>query len=69
MLFIFSILYPQILRRRPYVVVDRMNYNYADWVYRKYRLQDKLSDDFFCQARRKIHDMCIEVGLECHLVQ
>jgi len=52
-----------------YVLVDRMNYNYADWVYRKYRLQDKLTDDFFFKARREIHDMCIEVGLECHLVQ
>ncbi len=51
-----------------YVMVDRMNYNYADWVYRKYRLQDKLSDDFFCHARRNIYDECLEIGLECHLV-
>ena len=25
-----------------YVIIDRMNYHYADWVYRKYGLEDKL---------------------------
>ena len=28
--------------RVDYVIVDRMNYNYADWVYRKYGLNNKL---------------------------
>lgn len=51
-----------------YVLVDRMNYNYADWVYRKYGLQGKLSDDYFCQARKLIYDKCTELGLECRLV-
>jgi pyruvate,orthophosphate dikinase len=30
-----------------YVIVDRLNYYYADWVYRKYGLEDKRSDEFF----------------------
>lgn len=30
-----------------YVLFDRMNYHDADWVYRKYGLEDKLSDEFF----------------------
>jgi DNA repair photolyase len=34
-----------------YVLIDRMNYHYADWVYRKYGREDKLSDDFFHRAR------------------
>jgi hypothetical protein len=29
-----------------YILVDRMNYHYADWVYKKYGLEDKLSGDF-----------------------
>ena len=29
------------------VILDRMNYHYADWVYRKYGMVDKLSDEFF----------------------
>ncbi len=62
-------LLPRILAGKVrYVLVDRMNYNYADWVYRKYGLQGKLSDDYFCQARKLIYDKCTELGLECRLV-
>jgi hypothetical protein len=27
-----------------YAIIDRMNYNYADWVYRNYGLDDKMTD-------------------------
>lgn len=30
-----------------YVLMDRMNYHDADWVYRKYGLMDKLTDEYF----------------------
>jgi hypothetical protein len=30
-----------------YALIDRMNYHYADWVYRKYGLEDTFTDDFF----------------------
>ncbi len=30
-----------------FVLTDRMNYHYADWVYRKYGLVDKMSDEYF----------------------
>jgi len=33
-----------------YILVDRMNYSYANWVHTKYGLEDKLSDDFFVSA-------------------
>jgi DNA repair photolyase len=36
-----------------YVLVDRMNYHYADWVYRKYGLADKLTDDHFSRVRQE----------------
>lgn len=29
------------------IIVDRMNYNHADWVYKKYGLEDKITDGFF----------------------
>ncbi len=32
------------------VIVDRMNYHYADWVYRKHGLQDKMTDEFFVRT-------------------
>ncbi len=37
-----------------YLLLDRMNYHYADWIYRKYGLEDKLSDDFFRRTRQKL---------------
>jgi hypothetical protein len=30
-----------------YIIVDRMNYNYANWIYSRYGLADKLTDEFF----------------------
>ncbi|MDO9535559.1 MAG: radical SAM protein [Bacillota bacterium] len=37
-----------------YLLIDRMNYHYADWVYRKNGLEDKLTDDFFNETRQKL---------------
>ena len=36
------------------VIYDRMNYHYADWVYRKYGLMDKLSDDYFHRTQQAL---------------
>jgi len=36
-----------------YVLIDRMNYHYADWVYRKYGMEDALTDDFFERIRQE----------------
>lgn len=51
-----------------YIVVDRMNYNHANWVYKKYRIQDSLSDDFFHETSRKLADLCMKSRIECRLV-
>ncbi len=51
-----------------YILIDRMNYHYADWVYRKNGLQNKRSDEFFCQAGHKIADACMKLGIDCRLV-
>jgi DNA repair photolyase len=37
-----------------HVIFDRMNYNNADWVYRKYQLMDKLSDEYFEGTRQRL---------------
>jgi DNA repair photolyase len=50
-----------------YILVDRMNYNYANWVYSKYGLEDKLSDDFFHRTGREIASVCEELGIDCRL--
>jgi DNA repair photolyase len=50
------------------VIIDRMNYHYADWVYRKYRLEDKRSDDFFQRTGHALVNACKKYGIDCNLV-
>jgi DNA repair photolyase len=47
-----------------YIIVDRMNYHYADWIYRKYGLEDKLTDDFFQSTSRALTDTCEKSGIK-----
>jgi DNA repair photolyase len=39
-----------------YVIVDRMNYNYADWVYNKFNLQYAMTPSFFSSEKEKLAD-------------
>jgi DNA repair photolyase len=47
------------------VILDRMNYNHADWVYRKYGLQDKMTDAFFNQAEQALSEAFARQGVRC----
>ena len=49
-----------------YVRLDRLNYHYADWVYRQYGLMDKISDDFFERTRDKLSASFREMGVACY---
>ena len=51
-----------------YIIVDRMNYNHADWVYRKYGLYSKLTDNFFHRTSRELASACRGLGIECRVV-
>ena len=51
-----------------YIIVDRMNYNHADWVYRKYGLGSKLTDHFFYRTGRELASICRRLGIECRVV-
>jgi len=46
-----------------YVLTDQMNYNYANWVYRKYGLEDKMTDDFFLSIERKLSSDFARLGI------
>ena len=48
-----------------YVIVDRMNYHYADWVYRKYGLDDKMTDDYFYRTERTLSSTFAKSGISC----
>jgi DNA repair photolyase len=48
-----------------YVIFDRMNYHYADWVYRKYGLEDKMTDDYFYRTERTLSSTFAKSGISC----
>jgi hypothetical protein len=48
-----------------YVMLDRMNYHYADWVYRKYSLGDKMTDDYFYRMEQTLSSAFAELGIIC----
>ena len=51
-----------------YALVDRMNYHYADWVYRRYGLEYAMTDGFFAQMKRELADGFEKVGIPCQLL-
>jgi DNA repair photolyase len=40
-----------------YILIDRMNYHYADWLYKKYGLEDKLSDEYFYRTKQALETL------------
>ena len=48
-----------------HVILDRMNYHYADWVYRKYGLEDKLSDEYFDRTEQILSSTFAKLGISC----
>jgi DNA repair photolyase len=60
---------PEVLAGKvDYMLVDRMNYDYGNWVYRKYGLEDKMTDDFFSRTGRGIASSCEELDIICRIV-
>jgi DNA repair photolyase len=51
-----------------YVLVDRMNYHYGDWVYRKHRLEQAMSCSFFVSRGKELVSAFDKQGVECRLV-
>jgi DNA repair photolyase len=37
-----------------YVLVDKMNYHYADWVYRKFKLEHAMNNNFFNSQKEEL---------------
>jgi DNA repair photolyase len=51
-----------------YVLVDRMNYHYSDWVYRKYRLEEAMSYDFFFSKGNELASAFAKQDIECRVL-
>jgi DNA repair photolyase len=41
----------QLSGKADYVLIDRMNYHYADWVYRRHKLEYAMNEKFFTQKK------------------
>lgn len=48
-----------------YVRLDRMNYHYGDWVYRKYGLEDYLTDEYFYSTEQILSSAFEAAGISC----
>jgi DNA repair photolyase len=58
----------QLSEKVDYVLIDRMNYHYGDWVYRKYHLEDAMSYDFFFSKGNELASAFAEQGIECRVL-
>jgi DNA repair photolyase len=47
------------------VILDRLNYHYADWLYRKYGLEDKMTDAYFSRVERTLSSAFAKLGIRC----
>jgi DNA repair photolyase len=51
-----------------HIIIDRMNYHYADWIYRKNRMDYALSDEYFRKISTGIAKVCKKSGITCEVV-
>jgi DNA repair photolyase len=51
-----------------YVLIDRMNYHYADWVYRKYNLNHAITEAFFAQKKTKLAELFEKNEISCQVL-
>jgi DNA repair photolyase len=48
-----------------HILTDRMNYHYADWVYRKYGLEDKMTDEYYYGMEQVLSAAFSKLGISC----
>jgi len=51
-----------------YVVIDKMNYHYADWIYRKYDLEGAKTNEFFVQKGTELANLFRMREIPCQLL-
>jgi DNA repair photolyase len=50
------------------ILIDRMNYHYSDWVYRKYKLEAAMAGDFFYRTGQELAAAFEKQGIDCEVV-
>ncbi len=51
-----------------YVILDRLNYHYADWAYKRYGMQWAMEDSFFSQKGEELTIAFESEGIPCQVV-
>jgi DNA repair photolyase len=51
-----------------YVILDKLNYHYADWAYKKYGLSFASEDYFFSQKGKYLSEAFAKEGIPCQVV-
>jgi DNA repair photolyase len=51
-----------------YVLIDKMNYHYGDWVYRKHNLESAMGTDFFSLRGGELAFTFGKQGVECRVL-
>ncbi len=50
-----------------YALIDRLNYHYADWAYKKYGLQWAMEESFFTQKGEELRAAFEKAGIPCQV--
>jgi len=50
------------------VLLDRLNYHYADWAYKKYGMQWAMTDSFFSQKSKELRSSFEKEGIPCQVL-
>jgi DNA repair photolyase len=58
----------QLRGRVDHVLIDRMNYHYADWVYRKHKLEYAMTEDYFAQKKKELSSAFGKEGMSCQVL-
>jgi DNA repair photolyase len=56
-------LVPQLKGNVDHILIDKMNYHYADWVYKKHKVEYALSDAFFQRTTIALANACHKAGI------
>jgi len=51
-----------------HILIDRMNYHYGDWVYKRYELGSAMNGDFFYRKSRELAPSFEKRGIKCQVL-
>ena len=57
-----------LINRADYVLIDRMNYHYADWVFKKFKLEYAMTDEFFASEKKELISAFEKEGMPCQVL-